>query len=82
VAGLAIIVIATLIAILGYLIMPDSSPDANDMTLQLSIKQPGSSFKMLALRKPEQIDTVGIFAKMLFGQKKLLPRCAYHQVFL
>ncbi len=69
VAGLAIIVITTLVAILGYLIMPDSSPDANDMTLQLSIKQPGSSFKMLALRKPEQIDTVGIFAKMLFGQK-------------
>ena len=69
VAGLAVIVITTLVAILGYLIMPDSSPDANDMTLQLSIKQPGSSFKMLALRKPEQIDTVGIFAKMLFGQK-------------
>jgi len=69
VAGLAVIVITTLVAILGYLIMPDSSPDANDMTLQLSIKQPGSSFKMLALRKPEQIDTVGLFAKMLFGQK-------------
>lgn len=69
VAGLAVIVITTMVAILGYLIMPDSSPDANDMTLQLSIKQPGSSFKMLALRKPEQIDTVGIFAKMLFGQK-------------
>jgi peptide/nickel transport system permease protein len=68
-AGLAVIVITTLVAMLGYLIMPDSSPDANDMTLQLSIKQPGSSFKMLALRKPEQIDTVGIFAKMLFGQK-------------
>ena len=68
-AGLAVIVITTLVAILGYLIMPDSSPDANDMMLQLSIKQPGSSFKMLALRKPEQIDTVGIFAKMLFGQK-------------
>ncbi len=69
VAGLAVIVITTLVAILGYLIMPDSSPDANDMTLQLSIKQPGSSFKMLALRKPEQIDTVGLFTKMLFGQK-------------
>lgn len=68
-AGLGVIVSATLVAILGYLVMPDSTPDANDMTLQLSIKDPGSSFKMLALRKPEQIDTVGFFAKMLFGQK-------------
>jgi len=68
-AGLVVIITTTLVAILGYLIMPDSSPDANDMILQLSIKQPGSSFKMLALRKPEQIDTVGFFTKMLFGQK-------------
>jgi peptide/nickel transport system permease protein len=68
-AGLTVIVIITLVAILGYLIMPDSSPNANDMTLQLSIKKPGSEFMMLALRKPEQIDTVGFFAKMLFGQK-------------
>jgi peptide/nickel transport system permease protein len=80
VAGLAVIIITTLIAILGYLIMPDSSPDANDMTLQLSIKKPGSSFKMLALRKPEQIDTVGFFARMLFGQKSFyrdVPITAY-----
>jgi len=69
VAGLVFIAVTMFVAILGYLIMPDSSPDANDMTLQLSIKKPGSSFKMLALRKPEQVDTVGIFAKMLFGQK-------------
>jgi len=68
-AGLVFIIITTLVAIVGYLIMPDSSPDANDMTLQLSVKQPGSSFKMLALRKPEQIDTAGFFTRMLFGQK-------------
>ncbi len=68
-AGLTFIIITTLVSILGYLIMPDSSPDANDMTLQLSIQGPLSSFKMLALRKPEQIDTVGFFTKMLFGQK-------------
>lgn len=79
-AGLGVIVSATLVAILGYLVMPDSTPDANDMTLQLSIKDPGSSFKMLALRKPEQIDTVGFFAKMLFGQKSFyrnVPITAY-----
>ena len=34
---LAIIVVA----ILGYLITPDSTPDANNQILQLSVKRPG-----------------------------------------
>jgi peptide/nickel transport system permease protein len=68
VAGLAFIVLTTLVAIFGYLIMPDSTPMANNMTIQLSIKKPGSKFMMLRLRKDEPVDTVNIFNKMLFGQ--------------
>jgi peptide/nickel transport system permease protein len=48
--------------------MPDSTPLANNMTIQLSIKKPGSEFMMLHLRKTEPVDTVNIFTKMLFGQ--------------
>jgi peptide/nickel transport system permease protein len=48
--------------------MPDSTPEANNMTIQLSIKKPGSEFMMLRLRKSEPVDTVNIFSKMLFGQ--------------
>src|SRR5258708_143899 len=48
--------------------MPDSTPMANNMTIQLSIKKPGSEFMMLRLRKTEPVDTVNIFIKMLFGQ--------------
>ena len=48
--------------------MPDSTPMANNMTIQLSIKKPGSEFMMLRLRKTEPVDTVNIFTKMLFGQ--------------
>lgn len=62
------IIITVFVAILGYLIMPDSTPQANDMTIQLSIKKPGSEFMMLRLPKSEQVDTVNIFRKMLFGQ--------------
>jgi peptide/nickel transport system permease protein len=68
VAGLVFIIFTGLIAILGYLIMPDSTPMANNMTIQLSIKKPGSEFMMLRLRKPGWVDTVGIVSKMLFGQ--------------
>ena len=68
VAGLLFIVFITLVAILGYLVMPDDTPDANNMIIQLSIKKPGSEFMMLRLRKAEPVDTVNIFTKMLFGQ--------------
>ncbi len=68
VTALAFIIITILIAILGYLIMPDSTPMANNMTIQLSIKKPGSEFMFLRLRKTEPVDTVNIFSKMLFGQ--------------
>jgi len=68
VAGLIIIIITLFVAILGYLIMPDSTPLANNMTIQLSLKKPGSEFMLLRLRKDEPVDTVNIFKKMLFGQ--------------
>jgi len=68
VAGLAVIIFTLIVAILGYLIMPDPTPLANNMTIQLSIKKPGSEFMILRLRKAEPVDTVNIFTKMLFGQ--------------
>jgi peptide/nickel transport system permease protein len=81
VGGLMFIVVVTLMAILGYLVMPDSTPMANNMTIQLSIKKPGSKFMMLRLRKDEPVDTVNIFTKMLFGQPSFyrdIPITAYH----
>jgi peptide/nickel transport system permease protein len=83
VAGLAVIIFTLLVAILGYLIMPDSTPRANNMTIQLSIKKPGSEFMILRLRKTEQVDTVNIFTKMLFGQPSFyreIPITGYHIV--
>lgn len=68
VTGLVFIIFAILVAILGYLVMPDQTPMANNMTIQLSIKKPGSRFMILRLPKPEPVDTVNIFTKMLFGQ--------------
>lgn len=68
VAGLVFIILTLFVAILGYLIMPDQSPRANNMIIQLSIKKPGASFMMLRVRKSEPVDTVGFFTKMFFGQ--------------
>lgn len=68
VAGLLFIIIALFIALLGYLIMPDSTPMANNMTIQLNTKKPGARFMFLRLPKAQRIDTVNLFTKLLFGQ--------------
>ncbi len=68
VTGAVFIGLAIIIALLGYLIMPDDTPQANNMTIQLSIKKPGTRYTMLNIRKPEHVDTVNLFTKMLFGQ--------------
>jgi peptide/nickel transport system permease protein len=68
VAGMVIICIAVLASVLGYLIMPDDSPNANNMSLPLSLKKPGAAFTLLLIPKAERTDTVGFFSRMLFGQ--------------
>ncbi len=75
------IALSVLIAILGYLVMPDSTPYANRMTIQLGIKKPGAEFTMLRIRKSEPVDTINFFTKMLFGQPafyKDIPSTGYH----
>lgn len=42
---------ATLIAILGYLITPDSTPYANDQYLELGLKKPGFTVEFLPIKK-------------------------------
>jgi peptide/nickel transport system permease protein len=81
VGGLVFILLSVFIAVLGYLVMPDSTPLANKMTIQLSIKKPGATFTMLRIRKSEPVDTVNFFTKMLHGQPsfyKDVPITGYH----
>jgi peptide/nickel transport system permease protein len=67
-AGLFFILLTLLVAILGYVIMPDDTPQANNMIIQLSIKKPGSTYTILKLRKAEPVDTVSFFTRMFYGQ--------------
>ncbi|MES2275241.1 MAG: ABC transporter permease [Bacteroidota bacterium] len=81
IGGLIFIVFSVIIAILGYLVMPDPTPQANEMTLQISLKKPGSSFTLLRLRKNNPVDTVNIFQKLWSGQPDfytILPITTFH----
>ncbi len=70
-----------LVALLGYVITPDSTPYANRQLLELSTKKPGFSVSMLAVRNNSADQKASFFSRMLFGEKsdfKLIPIQQYH----
>ncbi|GGI27847.1 ABC transporter permease [Pedobacter mendelii] len=79
-SGLVFILLLMLMGILGYLIMPDDSPNANVMHLQLTNKKPGRSFQFLIISKNPNVKKVSFFERMLYGQEsnfKSIPITAY-----
>lgn len=66
--SLGFILFIVIVAILGYLITPDSTPHCNHQQLEIALCKPGTSIKMLLLYPEQEIPEVGFFHKMLFGQ--------------
>jgi len=69
-AGLVMIVFASIISILGYLITPDSTPYANNQKPELHTKPPGFTVTCLMVKKNQEADQTNIFEKMLFGKQE------------
>jgi peptide/nickel transport system permease protein len=67
VAALIIIILTIIVAILGYLITPDSTPYANTHILEIGTQKPGFTVNMLQVRKNEPFVTTPLFKKMLYG---------------
>ena len=79
--ALTLIGIVLLIAILGSLITPDSTPFANRQMLELGTLKPGFQTQMLKIEGDVKTIDVGWFKKMLFGQKdtdSYIPIDAFH----
>src|SRR6185437_3221809 len=68
VVSMFFIIMAVMVAILGYLITPDSSPNANNQVLELSVKSPGFSTQMLLTKENQDIPQKSLLEKMFFGQ--------------
>ncbi len=66
--SLGFILLVILIAILGYLITPDSTPNCNHQQLEIALQPPGFSVDLLLERQPLETPTVGVLHKMLWGQ--------------
>ncbi len=67
--GLFVIGISIIITLLGYLILPDQTPDVNDGAVQLQKQPPGASIMFLKIRKNRIIDKVNLFRKAISGQE-------------
>jgi peptide/nickel transport system permease protein len=63
------VILATLLATLGYLITPDSTPFANEQHLELAAKKPGYKVTMLKVRNAQKEVNTGVFGKMIYGKK-------------
>ncbi len=73
--GLFIIILSTVIAVLGYLITPDSTPFANDQKPELHTKPPGFTVPMLKVKKNDFVNSGNILKTMFLG--KVLDYTAY-----
>lgn len=68
VAALIFIGVCALAATLGYLIVPDSTPYANQQHLEIATRNPGLKVTMVLVRKPDGVREKNILSRMLFGQ--------------
>jgi len=66
--GIMVIILAMIIAILGYSISPDSTPDTNLQITAIQLKDPGFQVDLLKVRKNQEVNQRGFFLAMLFGQ--------------
>jgi len=69
--GILIISFFTLIAVLGSLIRPDGSPDANDQILEISRKKPGFEVSMLEVELNKEIQKTPFYKRLFFGGQSL-----------
>ena len=67
--GLVVILLSIVIGLLGYSIMPDSTPDANDGAAQIKNQPPGFSVRFLKVKKNIKIEERGWFDRLLHGQE-------------
>src|SRR5688500_7416443 len=67
---LAFIILAALIAVLDYLILPDSTLYANNSIVELQKKMPGFSVQVLRIPNSYISPSPNLFQKLLFGQEK------------
>ena len=72
--GLVIIILAVLIAVFGYLIAPDSSPNADLQTVEIQARKPG--YTQLFLKIPDKkINNTGWLTRLFTARRPPVFQC-------
>lgn len=79
--GVAVIVLALLMAVFAYVISPDATPDANRIIVEIAAKKPG--YKQQFLKMPKiKMQPVSAFKKFFWGSEEpyeLIPVTSWKQ---
>src|SRR6478736_1576886 len=67
--GLVIIILVHIVALLGYLLMPDGTPYANDGSALIKKRPMGFEAKLLKVRINREIEKVSFIEKVYLGQE-------------
>lgn len=67
--GTVVILIALILAILGPLITPDGSPNANRQVIEIAAKKPGSTFTFLKIPRASNVES-SFFQQMFSGTEE------------
>lgn len=67
--GAVLILFTLLISILSYFIMPDDSPNANEMHLEISTLPPGSTVEFGVYKKSNVVDEPSIIEYWMYGKE-------------
>lgn len=80
VVSLVIICIAIVLSIIGPVIAPDKTPDADDQVLELANENPGFSVKMLLVQKNREETKKSLLSNFFLGkenQNEMIPIVSY-----
>jgi peptide/nickel transport system permease protein len=69
VIGLVIIILSFVVAIFAYFIAPDSSSNANRMTVEIGGEKPGFTMQFLKIKKDKAVASTNFFERLLNGKE-------------
>jgi ABC-type dipeptide/oligopeptide/nickel transport system permease subunit len=73
-AGLIVITMITILALLGYLIIPDNTTYANRQCLEIAVKKPGFTIFFFKLPSDDEVIKHRSLNTMFLGKKQSYPR--------
>lgn len=65
--GVIFIALLVLISTLGYLIVPDATPNSNDIHLEIALQKPGFSVVFLKIEQQEMVNKTSFLQHWLYG---------------